>query len=58
MKVKTPKRSASKSRKPDDPEQFARFIETAQKLGVDDSPGALDRAFDKVIQPKRPTHHD
>ena len=38
--------------KPDDPEQFKRFIEMARKVEVDESPGAFDRAFDKVIKPQ------
>jgi hypothetical protein len=34
-------------RKPDDPEQSKRFIDTAKEHGADD-PKALDRAFKKV----------
>jgi hypothetical protein len=40
------------SRKPDNPEQFRRFVETAKEIGVDEDPEALDRAFRKVVQPK------
>lgn len=29
-------------------EQLERFKETARELGVDESPGALDRAFQKI----------
>ena len=29
-------------------EQSARFKETARKLGCDTTPGALDRAFEKI----------
>ena len=36
-----------KKRKPDDPEQSKRFIETAKQVEADD-PKALDRAFKKV----------
>jgi hypothetical protein len=57
MKAKASKRSASKTprkRKPDDPEQFKRFIDAARKLGVDESGEALDRAFDKVIRQRDP----
>jgi hypothetical protein len=39
--------------KPDDPEQFKRFIDMAREVEVDEAPDALDRAFDKVISPKR-----
>jgi hypothetical protein len=35
--------------KPDDPEQFKRFINMAREVEADESPGAVDRAFDKVI---------
>ena len=38
--------------KPDNPEQFKRFIEMAREVEVDKSPEALDRAFNKVIRPK------
>jgi hypothetical protein len=37
---------------PDNPEQFKRFIDMAREIGVDESPDALDRAFEKVIKPK------
>lgn len=39
-----------------DPEQFARFVETARKIGMDEDPEALDRAFDKIapsLPPRR-----
>jgi hypothetical protein len=38
-------------RKPDDPDQFGRFVETAPKLGVDESGGAFDRAFERIAPP-------
>jgi hypothetical protein len=38
-------------RKPDNPEQSKRFIETAKVVGADD-PQALDRAFKKVASQK------
>lgn len=34
--------------KPDNPEQFKRFIETAREAEVDESHGAIDRAFARV----------
>jgi hypothetical protein len=41
-------------RKPDDPEQSKRFIDTAKEVEAEDSK-ALDRAFKKVAQqPKQP----
>lgn len=39
--------------KPDDPEQFKRFIEMARKVEVDESPDAIDRAFNKVVRRKK-----
>jgi len=38
-------------RKPklDNPEQFKRFIKTAREAEADESPDALDRAFNKVM---------
>jgi hypothetical protein len=33
-------------------EQHARFVEMARTVGADESEGALDRAFEKVIRPK------
>jgi hypothetical protein len=39
-----------------DADQSARFKETARKLGCDETPGALDRAFGKIATPsKQPT---
>jgi hypothetical protein len=40
--------------KPDNPEQYRRFVETARELGADESPGALDRAFEKVVGKPKP----
>lgn len=34
---------------PDNPEQFKRFIDMAREVEVDESPDALDRAFNSVI---------
>jgi hypothetical protein len=54
MKPKTPRTAARKSppRRKANPKQFRRFVETAKKIGVDEDPEALDRAFDKVVPPK------
>jgi hypothetical protein len=38
--------------KPDNPEQFKRFIETAREVEADESPDAIDRAFNKVVPSK------
>lgn len=33
-----------------DAERHARFVHTARELGVDESPEAFDKAFDKVMK--------
>jgi hypothetical protein len=51
-KTKTPERAAatpSRRQKPDNPEQFERFVDAARKAGVDENAGTLDRALDKII---------
>jgi hypothetical protein len=53
--AKTSKKAAAHkppSNRKADPKQFQRFVETARKIGVDESPEALDKAFDKVVPPK------
>jgi hypothetical protein len=39
--------------KPDDAEQSKRFIETAEEVGADTDDKALERAFKKIIPPRR-----
>jgi hypothetical protein len=46
--AKKPRRKAA------DKAQFQRFVETARKIGVDESPEALDRAFDKIAPSTTP----
>jgi gamma-glutamyltranspeptidase len=36
-------------RKPDDPEQYKRFIEAAKKAEADETERSADKAFKKVI---------
>jgi hypothetical protein len=38
----------------EDPAEYQRFVQVARSLEVDESPDALDRAFEKVIKPPRP----
>jgi hypothetical protein len=55
MRTKPPPQSKARrksSGRKADPKQFERFVETAKKIGVDESPEALDRAFEKVVRPK------
>jgi len=45
-------------KKPPDPNekpQKQRFIETARKLGVDETGAEFERAFEKIAPPKRGT---
>jgi hypothetical protein len=55
MKTKAARKPAPKAhkRKPDNPEQFERFVEAARKAGVDETGEALERAFAKIA-PARP----
>jgi len=52
----------------DDPAESQRFIDMAREIGADESPGAMDRALDRVVLPNaqrsaqparavRPKHH-
>lgn len=56
-KTKTRSKTTPKppSRKIADKAQFERFVETARKIGVDEDPQALDRAFDKIAPSKQPS---
>ncbi len=36
---------------PDDPAEYQRFLDMARQVEADETPGALDRAFNKVIRP-------
>ena len=42
----------TKKPEPDDPEQYRRFIDTAQKVEAEEAPEAFDRAFKKVAPAK------
>jgi hypothetical protein len=35
---------------PDNPEQFKRFVDTAREVEADESPDAIDRAFNTVVR--------
>lgn len=39
-------------RPPDDPEQYARFLEAAKKAEASDKPEALDKALKGIVIPK------
>jgi hypothetical protein len=40
--------------KPDNPEEFKRFIDMAREVGADTDPETLGRVFDKVARPSKP----
>jgi hypothetical protein len=50
MKTKAARQPTAKprKRKPDDPEQFQRFVEAARKAQADESRDAFDQAFDRL----------
>jgi hypothetical protein len=47
------------ARKPQDPKplndpvEYQRFLDMAREVGADETPGALDRAFERVIKAPR-----
>jgi hypothetical protein len=41
-----------------DKRQYERFVETARKLGCDESEDAFDRAFRKIVPAKRQPKRD
>jgi hypothetical protein len=46
--------------KPDSPEQYKRFLETAREVGADKPGEAFDRVLDRVARskPEKPKHGD
>ena len=51
-------KSTPKTPKLTDAERHARFVDMAREVGVDESPEAFDRAFEKVIRtPATPAQH-
>ena len=40
--------------KPDDPKQFARFLEAAKEAQVDETGETFRRNFEKIVPEKRP----
>ena len=40
----------------DDPAESRRFIDMAREVGVDDDPTAFDRAFERLVRPKKSEH--
>lgn len=50
----TPKPGPEVPANADDPAESQRFIDMAREIGVDESPDAFQRAFEKVIKSNRP----
>jgi hypothetical protein len=48
-------RKPPRPRQTTDPAQHKRFLDMAREVEVDESPDALDRAFEKVVKAKRPS---
>jgi hypothetical protein len=42
----------------DDPEQYRRFVDMARQVEADETLGATDRAFEKVVRPKSSARGD
>lgn len=40
--------------KPDDPEQYKRFLEAAKAAEADETAKGADKAFRSVVKPKKP----
>jgi hypothetical protein len=51
--VKAGKQNPSKKPKYTDKEQSERFIETARKLGIEETGKTFERTFAKIIRPKQ-----
>lgn len=56
-KTTPPRKPATRRKRSADKGQFERFVEAAKAIGVDESRGALDRAFDKVATKKPSSDH-
>jgi hypothetical protein len=55
--VKAEKPKAQPKAKFTDKEQSERFVETARRLGVEETGEAFERAFEKIIPPKNRDAH-
>jgi hypothetical protein len=51
--VSPSERKPKTATKPDNPEQYRRFVEAAREVENDESPDAMDRAFERVVKPKK-----
>ena len=49
----TKKPAPKQGLKPDDPEEYKRFLETAREVGASDDPKDFDRALKKIAPPPK-----
>jgi hypothetical protein len=54
-KTRGVKKKAVPKKKAPDEKQFERFVETARKLGVDESGENFEEAFSQITKLKKPT---
>jgi hypothetical protein len=47
-----PRKALSGAPKPDNPEEYKRFLDAAKEVGASDNPEDFDRAFEKVVTGK------
>jgi hypothetical protein len=47
-------RPAKTETKPDDPEQYKRFLEAAKEAEADETAKGADKAFRDVVKPRKP----
>jgi len=47
-------RPAKTETRPDDPEQYKRFLEAAKEAGADETAKGADKAFRSVAKPRKP----
>jgi hypothetical protein len=53
-RVRSEKAEARKTARPDDPEQYKRFVEAAKEAEADETAKGADRAFKAVVKPRKP----
>jgi hypothetical protein len=51
---KSAARPAETEAKPDDPEQYKRFLEAAKEAEADETANGADKAFRDIVKPRKP----
>lgn len=54
MTSSTKTKADPKKGKPDDPEQYRRFLEAAKEAEADETAKGADKAFKAVVKPRKP----